>query len=331
MSKSTELIVHIGQGKTGTSSIQYKLHHSEELLEKKGYKYLGNKLQHSTGYNTDVNYFDHTDLKKKDQSKAFKLLLEELEKPANTGKKLIWSNERLFSLMIAVEVLLEIKKLGYTVTVIVYVRRHDLWAKSAHAQWAVKHKFKSGAVNNYKDWKEKYDIQYSKHLRRWKNKFSDTFVIRNFDSIKDTASDFMDILGMKGGAKHQRNKSPGNEVLYAWAVYNSIDNNPKVPGEFEKLLSQMKRLSSGFDNHVEKKSLLPSKDDILETYIDNSDDIIKVNKILEEYNQPLFSDDVSRIQDSHIDSDRLMEFMLKLIFTQQKQISNLQSYHQNEN
>lgn len=323
MTENTDLIVHIGQGKTGTSSIQKALSSHKERLSQNSYKYLQLNLEECINYSENLDYLDEENLGLVEESEVYKCLKNELVNKG--GNTLIWSNERLFTLTPSIPVLRKLKEDGFRIHIITYVRRHDLWSRSAHIQWGIKHKMKPGAVMSYSQWLKKTSLEYADQLRKWQSAFPDDFSIRNYEEISDVVSDFSEFLRIPATelAASDINISPGKEMLYAWSIFNSMSNKANLPYPFENFLKQQRNLNQNFDKDVPKADLLPKAEEINQSLEDNRADIEEVNEILTSHGQKAFHFEPVSPKDTSINDDKLIELLFKMTFNQQKQINSL--------
>lgn len=324
MKNDSDLIVHIGQGKTGTSSIQRALTQRSELLKERHYKDLSINLSNCSSYKQNINYLDENDLKLGKKSEVFKCLENELSEV--NDKTLIWSNETIFQTEAIIPILQQLAEAGHKLHVIVYIRRHDLWARSAHTQWCVKHKTKPGPVLSYSEWIEKTDIRYAERLKKWEEAFPNNFSIRNYEEISDVVSNFANFLDLPSDefTISDINISPGKETIYAWSIFNSISNKPNLPYPFENFLSHQRKLNDNFDTNLPKENLLPSSDEINQILEDYRDDIELANSVLKSHGQEPFNFEHAKAKDNTIDNDKLIELLFKIVFNQQKQLSLFQ-------
>lgn len=325
--KKPKLIVHIGQGKTGTSSVQYTLTKNENLLLKNGYKFLGYDLQNSLGYNKKSNYFDSDNLYKKKHSEIYKLLDEECSSEENYGLTLIWSNESIFNKVAFIPVL-KLLSDKYEILIIGYVRRHDLWAKSAYIQWGIKHKMYRGYVQDFETWsKNSKGISYSKKLKMWDEAFHDKLIVHNFDAISDVVKDFMTILGIEDSKQVRNNETPTNELLYLWSLFNSKDPEPKHPDQFEKFASKMGFYSDFFHEYLsfDFTKILPTSTRVTEVMEEQKEDILEANRVLRAKGQPIFSMEPKEFADPNvIDNQTLIKVLFKTIFELEERIETLE-------
>lgn len=190
------LIIHVGMGKTGSTSIQMSLRSNEDLLEKMGVKYLGLMLenvnlpkeyswQHSGGWHTLLRLGNEKSTE--ELVEAFAYVNDTLSSAIST---LIWSNESLFFDFEQVNAVKILEKI-YDIHVIGYIRRPDDWISSAYLQWGVKHKTYTGPLQSFRQWSKVLPYTVAPRIDFWKSLFdrSDFF---NFNAVGDVTRHFLE-------------------------------------------------------------------------------------------------------------------------------------------
>ena len=233
-SRPFRLIVHIGAGKTGTSSIQNTLRVATLKLREIGTIYLG--LMFETGApklypwqspRTIENFYQLDEDVARSQLR--RLLRQTIRQARDDGMHCaIWSNETLFSRSSsALSVLKELEAEGTDVEIIAYVRRHDQWARSAYVQWALKHKTNSGPLRTFAEFIERRPPAFAFALTPWHEVFRNKLILRNADATSDTVGDFLETLGLSilGVEGTRNNQTPPTEELLLRAVFNSQFNS----------------------------------------------------------------------------------------------------------
>ncbi|QVL52134.1 MAG: hypothetical protein KFB97_11755 [Cyanobium sp. M30B3] len=323
---SKTLIVHIGAGKTGTSSIQAALTENEQILAKHKIRYLGMVLEN--GQKTyswqypegSVDLFDLDALRQ--QNEVFNVLSSELT--ADDGANvLVWSNEWMFGRHDSfIPALTAIKGLGYTVKIICYVREHGSWSRSAYEQWGINNKAYSGRVKSYREYFKVRPIRFMADVSPWLVSFGPDVGLRNFDCRDDIVGDFFSVLGINHACpKPRANKRLKPEELLARAIFNNASTSPTPP----KLLRcfRPQNLHPVISSESLMNSLLPTAEDIEWVRNDSAEDLKGLNRILESCGEPpLQYDDIS---DSGfvIDQDALNMLLLKLLACQERRILEL--------
>jgi len=326
-----ELVVHIGHGKTGSSSIQSTLRtNTENLLEQKT-KYLGLNFEHSP--------FKHYEWQK---PAAWNKLLElgtevaprelahVLERTLNTiekegYEKAIWSNESLLvSPDIVIPALLAIQKVGVKITVVAYFRRHDAWARSAYLQWAVKHKASPGIVKPFDEW-SKRSFDFSNLVNTWLNQNWNKCLIRNFDELNDLVYDFLDCCELDSAEiiSVRDNDTPSNVATNLWALYNSQTENPVLPNELYPILSDSKILNKNYLK-VDLENLFPTQESLDLVLKNAKPDIDAMNKIFAVGGQPKFSNKELSKKDYTVGWEEMVAGLLDITKAQYEKINNLE-------
>ncbi|GAB5378657.1 MAG: hypothetical protein AcusKO_51190 [Acuticoccus sp.] len=133
------LIVHIGSGKTGSSSIQLTMAEQRETIAAAGFKYLGILLEYADAAppfewrkrGGSALFFTQGDAANR-SADLYEALSREINS-APEGTTLIWSNEWLFGRHERIlPVLDRLAEEGISIRIVCYVRRHDRWAVSAY-------------------------------------------------------------------------------------------------------------------------------------------------------------------------------------------------------
>jgi|GEM_PF-6672193 len=144
---------HIGQPKTGSSSIQRMLKNNVEELKKQGYLYAPNGVDHQKIFH---------ELRDRDDFRAF--LDEQKEQAEKNGcSNVIISYEDLF---FKKRELLNnwFDGVHEEYYAYVYLRRQDLYLESAWKQWH----FKDLRYKDFNDYLEKFKVEdYYAHLKKW--------------------------------------------------------------------------------------------------------------------------------------------------------------------
>lgn len=294
---NSELIVHIGDGKTGTSSIQKTLGDNSDALDQQGIRYLGYALErcetprYEWQHPGAVNALLAADQLERRHMELFEVLRDEMALLAERGiPRAVWSNEALFlQNATAVHALKRLEETGVRVRLICYVRRHDQWAKSAYAQWGIKHKTYTGPVMPFSDWVKSRSLVFAPAVLVWETHFGKEFNLRNFDVIGDVSADFLAQIGAAGITPLRVYETPAPELLALWTYFNSQHDGEMLPNAFERM---MRRNGVNIDNLVAIppiEQFLPTDADLADLLRRSRDDIEEVNTVLESKGQPGFA------------------------------------------
>jgi len=317
-----KLIVHIGQGKTGSSSIQATLVNSEEALTKNKVKYVGLNFEHSDIKKYDWQYaglWGRLLLKPQEQAQAELLDVIygtiELEKKKGT-EVIIWSNESLFaSHAMLGEVFSSLKEQkGLEVRGLVYLRKHEKWAQSAYQQWGIKHKAYKGEVIPFRFWAEK-NFTLEQTLRVWCNFGLDTLDVRNFDGVKDLINDFFSAIELKDVdyTEKSSNESPASVALNMWALFNSQSEDPILPYSLEPLLDAAGVTNKKYKD-VDLGSLFPDRESLNKIQSDNENDTKYINELFTQNSQPNFCSEAGKfkVKDYSVSTEQLIAGLLDI-------------------
>ncbi|WP_172332535.1 hypothetical protein [Mangrovicoccus sp. HB161399] len=334
MASYPTLIVHIGAGKTGTTSIQFTLKKARDKLRLAKLAYLGLSLEHAPGateYSWCVPkipqalFLEQASNRSTTDKEVEAVLLKELERLGSRGfRQAIWSNEAFFVRPSnIIPILRKVRESGVQVVPIVYVRRHDSWAQSGYVQFGIKYKSYDGHIRNFKEWLQGQDISYTKNLKIWLENFPN-LEIYNFDSIDNVTEHFLSRIGSPDLETVRANDKPGLALLAAWAVHNASFPGKVMPSVFQKLAKRLGILQK--DNQLVPSidQLLPNEEDIFEVQRLFKDDLGEVNKMLEDCGQPPMHFDTPSVKRKTISSWDIDQMMLTMIFSLQRQVINLE-------
>jgi hypothetical protein len=310
--------VHIGFGKTGTTAIQRALSGSNAELNKVGIHYLGMQLENAFLKKYDWQNIDMLgSLQSSDATqldpKFYEIIKGSLNYYMEKGiKKLIISNEWLIDNPSALMPCLKRLESDVNVKIICFVRNHMEYSQSAYLQWGLKHKTYSGAIKRFNEFKDVAVPSIKNKLSVWLEKFNNVKVF-NYDASSNVVNDMQRELGVSPEilTSVKANETPSIEELYVRAVYNNQFNEPTLPSKFDNSAeSDIKNVSiEDFFNLY-----LPNEKDINEVL--NSEyvrqDLIYINKILEEQGQPLLSNN-EKIKTYDPDLKKIINLLVRRI------------------
>lgn len=197
---STELILHIGAGKTGTSSIQKFLGQNSERLAQEGILVPSHDMT-PTGPVSGQHVWYFNSLRKYSIDDAREKLENDIRtniaKAKFTPQKVLLSAENLSDRNEWQDLFVNLAK-EYKITIVFYVRRQDEYLMSAWQQWYVKHD------NDVWAWL----LRVVGTLGNWQNIIEDwaqvvpkeNFIIRPYERAQllnqDVVSDFASLLNL---------------------------------------------------------------------------------------------------------------------------------------
>lgn len=333
MSHLPELLLHIGAGKTGSTSIQFTLKNARPALEEQGTIYTGLMLELIPGARkhdwcadgAPQKYFRAED-REKTNEEVYRVIRGALEQYAAQGiRQVIWSNEAFLSRWDHILGVIErLAKDGVPIRVICYVRRHDKWARSGYVQFGIKYKTYPGPVRSFAEWINSQDIGYARNLTAWHRAFPGKVEVYNFDVVEDVASHFLEKAGLKDIEVVRANDSPSNALLAAWATFNSRFETQVLPSAFTRIAKPLRILNprGGAVPAIDK--LLPTPQELLEVQDRYREDLEEVNKLLVAQGEPPMVFDMPEDKSRVASAWDIDHMLLHMVFALQKQVLDLQ-------
>ena len=332
-----KLIVHIGAGKTGSSSIQDTLaaDNTASALLEKGIFYTGLMMDKTPKLEgcvwqfhggSDIFFADKDRAQKTAQLQA--ILTREVASAQETGiQTIIWSNEWMFgrhgSVVPALIGLLEAYQ-DLEIKVLCYVRRHDKWARSAYTQWGIKHKTYNGRIRSFHEWIKGRNFAYAASIQPWMDSFPGAVEIANYDAIPNVVEDFFARIDVDLPPVRQSNIAPRNSILAAWAVFNNRSKNQMHPAVFAEMLKRNN--ASNLDRFIMPplSELIPDQDDLIELRHSYAQDVTLLNEWLVACDQPELDFSTLPKSDTSTDLLELNQITLSLLFNALERIDALE-------
>lgn len=232
------LILHVGMGKTGTSSIQRQLADSGDALRAQSACYLGMWFDmvdpRFKGLNNRADFF--TQNAEGIRASADMLFAYMKERNASDGAKtFILSNEALTGKAVALKPMIDrLLELGVSVKVIAYVRNPMDWLPSAYVQWGVRHKQAPGRVRAYPE-KARGLLNWYKGVLDWHQEFSSILDLRSYDDAPDVVADFSAVIGLTLPPSKERvlERAEDAEIILR-ALFNDNFKNTMLPDRFNR-------------------------------------------------------------------------------------------------
>jgi len=294
-SMKRKLIVHVGMGKTGSSSIQKTLRVASPDLEKQGVKYLGLMLEHLV---LPSDYAWHTvggwreyiridpQVANRELAHALQYADDQLPKEL---KALVWSNESLFDRLEDVRPALDAIRDRFDIHVVGYIRRPDSWISSAYLQWGIKHKTYRGPLKPFTSWAAERRWAVSDKIEAW-CAIADSSRFYNFDAVEDVSAHFVREeleLGESVAPSLRENDTPPPPAMALYACHNSLAEGQVLPDELEPLLKR-----AGLYERMQKSppynKLLPGEEEIAAYTERHLPEVERVNAVFAASGQPPF-------------------------------------------
>ncbi|WP_462169275.1 hypothetical protein [Pseudoalteromonas lipolytica] len=326
-----KLIIHTGQGKTGSSSIQASLKMNKDVLNKNKVYYVGLNFEFAPTLTfewqkpfgwPDLLALSASDFKKQLYDVIYSTLIELEDQGYNT---VVWSNESLFVNFEMLRDVLESLKSKYEVETVAFIRRHDKWLKSAYLQWGIKHKSYSGTVKSFKDWSEMKKPIFAADMQAWLDFAGEKCHFFNFDMCKDANQVIFNLLGLEECTSGVRvNETPNPVEVAMYALYNSLFSESVLPHEIGRLLEKHNVNNLEIAN-VNLKGLFPAPDELNNVLLNSKNDLNSVNSLLEKTGVDKFSiDNANTLPDTpNITSEQMIAVLLHIVNQQEKSIEEL--------
>ncbi|NVK57221.1 MAG: hypothetical protein HWE26_16590 [Alteromonadaceae bacterium] len=233
-----ELILHIGTGKTGSTSIQSVLKDNFDDVSAQGVFFVGymfdllSEKRYAWQRHSGTESFNKLPVQQR--KKELKDILAAAQKEAieRGCTKILWSNEALCNMPRVAEFIDSIWH--DKVTVIAYVRRHDAYAVSAYKQWGLKHKIYSGELLSFSEFTNRFPLTFYDRLIKWQRR-SWKYSLINYDKCGNVVDHFLSYTGVslpaeRASARQNTGDSLGS--LLFKAIVNTAMNVPPSDTNF---------------------------------------------------------------------------------------------------
>lgn len=330
-----KLIVHVGHGKTGSTSIQHSLLNAKAELETQKIHYLGLVLEHArTGKpknwqragGSDL-FFDQIPVETAQVELAEVLEAELALMEAEDRNLAIWSNEWILERPAKIlPVLSNLAAKGFDIEIQLYLRRHDKWAVSAYTQWGLRHKTYPGPVVPFAEWARRRGVAFARYhhlIAPWIEAFPRKVRIMNFDAAGDVTEHFLRINGITGIEVLTDNVSPPDTTLISHVVYNSAKADKVRPNEFERLLKLTDQWDETGKQVPSLDLLMPDAEFMAGFVAERNEDVEKINALLVQAGEPPFSFDKPPRTFSHPSPWEMDQFLLRMIFSMSAEMAQM--------
>jgi hypothetical protein len=330
------LIVHIGIGKTGTTSIQNVLARQQKSLIEQGVWYLGLMLEQAP-----VKLYSWQkssaieELMSLDEDKITTQLIDVLTKSIDiiidSGcRTAILSNESFFdrpkahtALIRAFEIL---AAKGWQIDIVVYIRRHDDWLKSAYIQWGLIHKTYKGKLLPFSEWIKNFPFLLVNSLNKWASIKGCKCIVRNFDAVINVVEDFYSVTGIHSGSMEnfRDNQAPLPEELLLRSLFNNQIHDTALPFEFNRLMD-IEGLNFTYSATTFLSNYLPTHEELNKVFEDCAEDREEINRILNDNDQPPLGTSPLKIKPIDVDLAKLTAVLFQIVANQARKIEILES------
>lgn len=231
------LILHVGMGKTGTSSIQRALQGNAQTLAAQDALYLGMWFSaidpKFDGHEGLRAFCDTTPEQQVEYAGIFKQVLAKTAQ-ANGTQTFIMSNEGLFASAPKILPFLNALRGHMDLSLLAYMRDPHQWLPSAFHQWSLRHKTYEGPMRSFSDFAPQLIKQYEA-IRIWQGHFSDILDVRLHDKGTDVVADFAQACGITldlPDVRHLERNEPAE--TYLRAAFNARLPKGGMPETFER-------------------------------------------------------------------------------------------------
>lgn len=322
------LVLHIGTGKTGSTSIQKFLKTNLKQLNVDGIYYWGINLEHAP-LETEFAWQKADGigiLQRMARVKAQQEVHDALGEALNSlpeGSVAIWSNESVYELYdLYIPVLTSYQQRGgLELRIVAYARNTRDYIASAYKQWGIKHKMYKGPILGFSEWVSRNQrfLSFGKSLNEWDQAFSDSFSLRNYDVIPDVVEDFIRLVPVKHSCTvkdtaNKANRSPTDMALALYALYNNQFSEPILPSTISSLLSRY-RIEVGDNRIGALTNLFPSARDLSEAEGLFKEDTMLFNQILSRNKQPQLSIHQESEESDQMDDQDIVNGVMALLLT----------------
>jgi hypothetical protein len=339
------LIVHIGTGKTGSTSIQKYLKSIQPKLSQRNITYFGINLELAPKpKDRPWQKPEGTNFLRRMPLEAAKVevgqVLEEALNSLDDNGVAVWSNESIYETpLLYLPALQEAQsKLGVKVIAVAYVRAIKSYATSAYKQWGVMHKTYSGSVVGFAEWvgRQTSFLSYGAALKTWEDAFASNFKLLNYDVLDDVRISFMQLIPgcedlLPPALQAKDNATPGDLHLALYALYNSLFAESVLPIDVATLISRNK-LAYGGMMESPLASLYPSAQELEDVIALFTKDQEIANQILSSKQQPLLQNSLAGPQSGAASSanetklyNGVLSLLISIAVEQEKRIGSLQS------
>jgi hypothetical protein len=331
-----KLIIHVGMGKTGTTSIQSFLESNASENISSGVKYLGLMLENSVGNSFDWKKRSYAPfiakvLKgEKEQLEMLLVLSEMLEAARREDLNLVWSNEGLFDclpLLFSMLSTLEMKR--EEIEIICYTRNAEKWLLSAYKQWGIKHKTYEGKICSFNDFFVGKNVGFVNQLTTLLDSGYNV-VIRNYDECDDVVEDFCGLIGLDydSSVKYsaiEKNLTGNNAELLFRAMFNNQRVEQTLPAIFNNHF-QYESIDWQFDPVSWFDSLMPGKSDISDILASSKMDLNRVSAMIEaETGEHIdFNKDVELLNKDKVELSNVVGVLIQIVMNQNQKIIQLE-------
>ena len=280
-----ELILHIGTGKTGSTSIQSLLKSHEKDVMAHGVFFSGYMFDllsdkpFSWQKNAGTEVFNQLPAEQRKHELEAVLDAAKREAVEKNCTKIIWSNEALCNMPHVASIIESVW--DDDVSIIAYLRRNDDYAVSAYKQWGLKHKIHKGELLSFPDFTKVFPVTFHDRLIKWQRK-DWQFHLFNYHNCPNVVEHFLAHVSLPLNVEQtstRKNSDNTLAFLLLKALVNTAEDIPPLEQSFPIDENMTIRDADWFFGK------LPTAKDVLEIFESTEDDRQKLNTLLPESQQ----------------------------------------------
>lgn len=319
-----EIILHVGMGKTGTSSIQQALSQNAELLLSQGILYLGMWFDlidpRFSGIQGQQKFYQSSPEEMEAHAIRFLERLENKSQESGASHFLV-SNEEIYGQIKQITPFIAALKTRARVKLIAYARDPREWLPSAYNQWSVFHKNYTGPIRPYAEVAKRLVLVYSGFLQ-WGASFQDILTVRPFSKAMNVVEDFANTLNLQLDIPTQRTleRADTSEGLLR-AFYNNRLSENALPSLFDRAFLGMKLSQAPSISDLVEKSFDYSETDMIVSQWPSIFDYVKMTFGIDLLSDPPPQQKQVDVQDLR---NRTLEYVLHIVMHQADQIGALE-------
>lgn len=320
-----KLILHIGMGKTGTSSIQTALRTGTEELAAQKVHYLGMWFDMiDPAYHGHAGLREFLALDETAQQNAATAFLSHMEQLAqSTGADtFILSNEGIFSNVHRITPFLQALQPHLDLSVIAYIRNPYKWLPSAFTQWGLFHKQNTGPLQSFSERATALTAQYAA-MPAWIEIYGGQLTVRKHDTSVDVVQDFSETCGIviKSPKNRALERSEPAEILLR-AAFNGRYPTEVFPERFRRHVMVPRR---GVASMQDLKTLCFQHDGLEEAVESRRELFETIHEALgadfDFLNEPA---DIKPVPDATDLQNRLIDHLVEIAFQQGERLAKLE-------
>jgi hypothetical protein len=325
-----KIIVHVGAGKTGTTSIQNTLMVNQKKLNSMGVYYFGVILEYAALIKYEWQSFPAGKLLNTADERLHREVVDIFETSIpffeNQGiHTLIWSNESFLNHSKKIIPILQELGNKYEIEIVVYVRQYEAWIQSAYMQWGIKHKTYTGKIKTFREWYSSDKVLFYKKIEPYLQVFPNKVIIKNMGAQKNLVESFLNVCAITHENMQivKSNESPSVEELLLRSLFNDKFNDKNIlPNLFDKqVLNNSHLLSYTPSEYISQ--LMPNVNDLKKVTSDVEQDRNLLNTLLMNAQEEEFVSDTLNPKNLSVDSDKLIIMIAQIIMRQAIEIEQL--------